>query len=150
MESSQLISLVVALAGGGLAAYGARTHIQATESRNWPTVTGTITKCKLHNQNSDNDDDPDAFRVEVEYEYEVGGTMFTCNTVSMGESSPQVSGNAALLVHDRFPLRGKVMVSHDPANPSRAVLEPGNTRAALSLIGVGALMLIFGLIYAFA
>lgn len=146
MDTSLIVGLLLAALGICAVAAGIFTHIRATASRSWPSVRGKIVTCRLHAMGDS--EEPDKWRVEVAYEYEVGGVPYTGTTVAPGQDFVTVSGRSSLMVADRFPLHSMVPVYYDPEKPSRALLEPGETKHALAMVGVGVLLGIVGLVAA--
>ena len=147
MTTPQITSLLIAVLGVALAGYGVWAFRRASASSAWPMVTGKITACRLHEDHSEDADDK--WNVEVEYEYDVGGHTFTSNQVAFGKDTFTVSGHAALRVADQYPLHSPIPVYHHPADPSRAVLEPGETKYAMGVLGISGIMALLGLGYAF-
>ena len=76
------------------------------------------------------------------YQYEVAGTTHYNNVRRFA----QVEGGGreeADRVGARYRKGAKVKVSYFPTDPDVAVLEPGNTGAALWLPGIGVALLLF-------
>jgi hypothetical protein len=97
--------------------YGANTLYTGWRSPHWPTTDGKILYSATRNAGRN-------YGAQLWYEYYVQGTRYVAEDYRVGgNSSPfQDVARAAVI---RYPVGGAVKVYYDPANPSKAVLEPG-------------------------
>jgi hypothetical protein len=102
-------------------------HGAASES--WPRVSGVV----IQTGSDEPDDTTDtAYRARMVYKYEVAGTTHFNNLRRFAE----VESSTHYTTGDH------VQVSYLPADPDIAVLEPGNSGAALLMPGIGAVLLL--------
>jgi len=117
-------------------------------SQNWPTVSGVVVSA-VKGGGEDGEDAPDdttdpGFLSRVVYEYSVAGTKHFNNVRQFA----QVEGGSreeAEKIAMRYRQGAKVTVSYFPTDPDIAVLEPGNSKAALWLPGIGVVLILFSL-----
>lgn len=104
--------------------------LDATRSRGWPSVTGTILSSTVERRvDLDDDGDRDVwFTPRVTYRYTVNGVTREGGTRSLFEAS---TSNEALARREsgRYAAGSAVRVYHSP-DGTRAVLEPGLTPSA--------------------
>ena len=131
------IGVVLAVVGLGLVAVGLRRMGQASRSRRWPTVQGTVVSAIVKSRQVPATPDPgeDAeeaaarapqtvYRPEVTYTYEVDGRRLTGTTLNL--EGLELSNEERVRAHAaRYAPGQSVTVYYDPAAPERAVLEPG-------------------------
>jgi hypothetical protein len=102
-------------------------HGAASES--WPAASGVV----IQTGSDEPDDTTDAaYRARLVYKYEVAGTTHFNNLRRFA----QVESGAHYKTGDR------VKVCYLPADPDIAVLEPGNSGAALWMPGIGVVLLL--------
>jgi len=113
-------------------------------SARWPTTPGTVTaSAVVEHVSRDKDDNIEIrFVPQVRYSYRVGGREFHCDTQKWGWSELYVSREGPEKILARYPKGGSVPVFYDPADPSKAVLEPGNRRGTFAPL---AAVMVFGL-----
>lgn len=87
------------------------------------------------------------YQARVRYIYTVNGQEHQAERVSFRQGLPLAGPRGALAREEaaRYSPEQPVAVYYDPADPSRAVLEPGADHAAMILLGVGGLFFVIGL-----
>lgn len=115
------IALAFFLVAAGMLWWGVTTVRNASVSRNWPAVTGTITASQVA---ISTDEDGTTYSADVQYTYVVNDRRYTADTVNFGEYG---SGSRSRIdkIVARYPPGGQVTVYYNPDNPGTAVLEPG-------------------------
>ena len=134
------IAAVAAFGASGLWLY-AFIDIQRKKKRSahWPTVTGTITESSVAEHVSRDKDDNVEIRYvpQIAYGYRVGGREYHAATIKWGFSQLYVDHEGPQKTLAKYPKGSSVPVFYDPADPSNAVLEPGNRSGTLvPLVGV--------------
>ena len=81
---------------------------------------------------------PFSYTPEVEYIYKVDGRIYRSHNISISDYGMGLPFHATKLINDN-PVGKKVIVSHNPANPNDALLEPGDWSGALPYIIIGLL-----------
>jgi hypothetical protein len=110
------------------------------KSRSWPSTRGTITAAELEEKS---DSDGTTYRARVVYEYRTNRGVYSSSRVFFGDwLATNASRAAAARRVKKYPVGSTVTVFHDPARPSRTVLEPG-------LNGYFWFEIAFGLVVAF-
>lgn len=119
----------------------------ANESLEWPGVPGVITISSIDGNTSVGVGDSSTkttYSPKISFEYEVEGRRYESNRVTFGNVGS--SYERAKQVVDRYSIGNEVVVFYDPAEPTRAVLEPGKgpsmsgavgAACAFSLVGLG-------------
>ncbi|MGA3026648.1 MAG: DUF3592 domain-containing protein [Bryobacteraceae bacterium] len=111
-------------------------------SQGWPTTPGTVIFAAAGDETSGSGDMYDYSRFV--YQYDVAGIRHFNNVRQFA----QIEGGStedADRIAARYTKGAGVTVSYFPTDPDVAVLEPGNTNAALWLPGIGVVALLFGL-----
>lgn len=132
------ISAVFFLVGAGLTWWGWTIVRNARASASWPTVQGMITETDLE---FSTDEDGDTWTPRVAYTYLVNGISYENFTIKFGETS-YGSESTAREVLVRYPVGQAVTVYYDPADPDRAVLEPGVSGGSYIVISIGLIFLV--------
>lgn len=112
-------------------------------SQSWPTTEGEVIFAGKEKDEPDDTTDL-AYYARFVYQYEVAGTKHFSNVRRFA----QVEGGSteeADRIAARYRKGAKVTVSYFPVDPDIAVLEPGNTSAALWLPGIGVVLILFSL-----
>ncbi len=153
-KNTSALVLVVILVGIGAAiqtvAYP--RYIDARDSPDWPTVSGTVIRSEV--VLSTNDDGDTMYEAEIEYEYTVDGKDYTCDNVKVHDigGSSNIRKGADETVEE-YSLHSTVTVYYDADDPSNAALEPGATFQHKFLLYVGqavvvlAVFILTGLVY---
>lgn len=93
----------------------------ALATRRWPRVPGRIVESRLVTRSvSSSDGRDDILQARITYLYDVAGRRHQGRDVVAGQWGRP--GRSAVL---RYPKGAACSVAHDPAQPRRAVLEPG-------------------------
>jgi hypothetical protein len=145
-----LFGAIFAAFGLVLLSLGLANLRRARASENWPVTRGTIVYGRIDASDA-------AVHVEngrvlrgttegahLVYGYDVGGRRRYSNVRRFGQIAAS-TGNWASEIADRYPLGKEVTVAYDPADPDRAVLEPGIGPEAWWVPGAGSALLLFGM-----
>ena len=131
--------LLLALAIGGM--------VQAARTRTWRPVAGLVRHSGILVdlvQDEARTGDIDAYERQyqpwVVYDYDAGGTHHAGSLIATGGARLRGSDQWALRVVDRYREGAVVTVFHDPDDASKAVLEPGASRAFIG--GIIAMLLL--------
>ena len=111
------------LVAAGLLWWGVTTARNASVSRNWPAVPGTITVSQV---TISTDEDGTTYYADVQFKYVVNDRWHTAATVNFGEYGSGSRSHADKIVA-RYPPGSPVTVYYNPDEPNTAVLEPGVT-----------------------
>ena len=131
------LTIACLAAGGGLLLYGVRLIRQGQASRSWPTAPGVVRASRIRVGESRGSSRPTR-SVHVEYAYAVGGTERVSQRAGFGD--PLTDEGMRAMV-ERYPEGKRVTVAYDPADPGRAVLEPGVQGIAYWALFIGAVFL---------
>ena len=147
------ISVILGLTGLALLGVGLRRMRRASLSRDWPRVPGTIQSSTTVSRPApalslEGEDEEAAarppqmlHRPEVTYTYTVNGRAFTGS--ALGLEQVEISDESRARAHAaRYTPGAPVTVFHDPADPSRALLEPGVHAASGLLPVMGVIFLV--------
>jgi hypothetical protein len=121
--------------GGAIALrIGIRNLWLAQNSTAWPTIQGVILVSELeyHDETTE---------AKVKYEYVVNNRRIEAMGVSYGDYGSSNSRHARGILL-KYPQGKEVLVSYQPSNPERSVLEPGFNYGVLGLPLVGLFILI--------
>ena len=120
---------------------------RAARTRAWSRVDGrvlsngvTIQLLQGEAETGDIDAYDRRYRPNVSYEYVVDGATRVGTLIAPDLADAFGFDAWALRVVDRYPVGSAVVVHHDPADPARAVLEPGASRHTVLTIVVLAVM----------
>jgi hypothetical protein len=91
------------------------------ESRNYPSVTGTITRSEVVSHHSSKDGT--SYNAVIEYQFEAGGRKLVGNKIRLGTTASS-HANAVAAVNAR-PVGSTVPVFYNPTNPQESLLSPG-------------------------
>jgi hypothetical protein len=138
-----LASFLFILIGGGLTWWGWTIVQTARASAGWPSVEGRILRSEV-TRSTDGDGD-DSYSPEVTYRYVVDGQSYESYTIKFGENA-YGNRNTAEAIAARYPDGSRVTVYYDPADPERAVLEPGVSAGSYIVFSIGAIFLVVGLV----
>ena len=127
-----------------LAVAGLKTW-QAMASTAWPQVQATVVRSEIEPvRDSKGRTD---YRVVVRYRYRVEGREIVAGRVFFGESSFLLESDARAALAP-YPVGKVVTASFDPDHVESAVLEPGRPRNLTSLIVLGVVFGVPGLLIA--
>jgi uncharacterized protein DUF3592 len=120
-----------------LALGGIRMALEATETHDWPSTTGTVIACQLA-------DSPNvgrytrhikSFVLELTYTYSVDGAEYQGHRISV--AGGKIKESEALMLQAKYAPGSQHEVYYDPADPARCVLEhlasPWDDRVFVSL-----------------
>ncbi|MDO8571970.1 MAG: DUF3592 domain-containing protein [bacterium] len=145
-----IFALVFVIVGGAtLFIWGIPTIQKAYESKNWPSVQGTITVSNFVTDRSTNSDGSDAttYKADIGYDYILNGQTHSGSDVSFGAYSSSNASEMRSIVN-RYPLGKSVAVYYNPKDPNASVLEPGANLGSFLAAGIGALFFILGIVMA--
>ena len=136
------ISLMALAFGAFFLVYCFRQWRAGRASERWPETEGVITLSQLrHGRHSSRNNDWTVVAT-VGYEYEVGGKRYVSERVSFGALESDADRRTKVAMYGegmRFP------VYYDPADPRRAVLEPGVQSGVYKGLVIGAVCALVGL-----
>lgn len=133
---------IFVLVGGFFAVQGTLEWIRAADSTSWPTVDGTVTRSEVTSHRSTSKGRTrTSYGARIEFDYTVEGTTHhgTRRTYRVVASSESAAKEAVAA----YPVGRTVVVSVDPSDPGRAVLEPGWDWSNAIPIGVGLFAIAF-------
>jgi len=132
-----LFSIVFILIGVGLLRYARGMADKAKASLSWPSVDGEISHSAVLYQTSTNSStgETSTYKADIAYRYKVQGKSYSSSRIALLDLASS-SRNAQTVV-DRYPDNASVQVYYNPADPSDAVLEPGESSGltVLSIVG---------------
>ena len=127
MKNNRVIWIIMLAAGLlEVGVFGFMT-VRTLETRNWPSVSGRITTSRLHSyisRSSDNSSSTRMYTTRISYRFHVKNKAYVGKTLSYGEYSSSSPSHAKGILK-KYPVGAKVTVFYNPANPDKAVLEPG-------------------------
>jgi hypothetical protein len=115
----------------------------ARASARWPRAAGEIDRSELRVVGYDEDGEPER-RTSIRYRYRVGGDSYTGARVFFGDSLALRFAGPGRRRLAAYPAGRAVEVAYDPADPTRAVLEPGAGPAAYLACAVPAGVALLG------
>lgn len=116
---------------------GVGVLMEASRSKSWPTVEGTVTVTRV-DQQTDSKGRINEVPV-VRYQYEVSGKQYQRGKLSLdGSVTTSWSENASSVIA-RYAVGKPVKVYYDRQHPENAVLEPGTTARMWATLWPGAL-----------
>lgn len=143
-----LLFLTFPIVGGLVvySSYGMLSEVNAT--RDWPSVQGNLLSSELAEEVGYSRSGPSnsrrkpitTYSLQVKYEYTVDGTNYQGDKVALTDDSTS-DRRYAELQQEKFPT-GPVNVYYDPAEPQKAILEPGNTGSIIPGMVIGTLIMI--------
>jgi len=139
----RLSPLVIFAAGATIALVGWRLQGDAAASRGWPEARGVIESAEVTSRSDGHEQR--LYGASVRYRYDVAGKRYTGERVSY-ESGQSPQREIAEGVIRRYAPGTEVAVRFDPANPAKAVLEPGSSAIGpWVLVAIGAVVALGGL-----
>jgi hypothetical protein len=135
-------ALLFLAVGVAITAIGVHRLRIARASADWPSVTGTILTSEVESRHRSAD--ATGTRLErgyeylprVKYQYRVDGAVHRSTRITFDDLRFD-SAIAAQAVADRYAPGSEVPVHYDPAQPDRAILEPGLAWTAYLLPAFG-------------
>jgi len=115
-------------------------------SRSWTRTPGRIVTSRVEEVQGPSEEGYPKYRSMIGYEFSANGRSYQGAETAVGSSAASTSSDAtwARRETERFPVGREVTVHYDPADPRRAVLEPGVPQL-LPLVAVGMVLLVAGL-----
>ncbi len=146
-KSSIIFGAVFGAVGLVVAGFGVNELTQADASASWPSVAGTVVSSQVKKSTSSRGTGRKRRRstshsASIVYEYTVDSRKHTAKRVSFGATSS--SASSAREIVSRYPKGKAVTVYYDPADPERAVLEPGTSGGTYIPLGVGVVFAAIG------
>ena len=118
-------------------------YIMAKESKAWPTTSGQILSSEI--ATTSNDKNEKSYRADISFSYHISSKIYQSSEVSIGSSSMYTSDSSdAYEVKNRYPVGKAVSVYYSPANPGKAVLEPGVNSSILIFLIANLIFLAVG------
>jgi hypothetical protein len=140
---TMFLFLVFLAVGAGLSWWGWTILQNARASVDWPSVEGQIIRSQV--EHSTDAEGGDSYSPEVTFVYVAADDRsHEGGTIKFGENS-YGSERKAQEILSRYPLGQTVTVFYDPANPDKAVLEPGVSNGSYIVLGIGALFVVIAL-----
>lgn len=137
-----------ALFGLVLAGFGTVTWAQVSASSGWPVAQGRILASRVHSSVSTGPPDEHGrsettitHLVDVTYEYTVAGAAYRGDRYARDGSNYFADAASAQRLVASLPPGAPVEVRYDPADPSQAVLTPGDLSGAQVPLAIGVVML---------
>jgi hypothetical protein len=131
----------VMLIGGSMVLTWWKSLRLGRASQSWPRVRGTIVSSELEGYPLQPPSTGMRMRTPaIEYEFRVNGERFTGSMIGVAGAS----GNAADIAVHKYRKGTEVDVSYDPADPRRAMLQPGVYHDAYAWICIGLFLLACG------
>lgn len=137
--------LIFFAVGGGLGYWGWTILQDARASATWPNTPGQVVSSDV--RHSTDSEGGDSYSPEVTYQYSVNDQSYQADRIKFGENSYNSNRRAQEEV-DRYPVGRTVDVYYDPAEPEKAVLEPGVSGGSYIVISIGAVFMLISLIMA--
>ena len=116
--------------------WSTRTATTIKDSKNWPTVQGTVISSQSLRDSSriKGGGYTHYHTVDVTYKYLVNGSSYQSNVFVFGVPKSFSDSAEAQRVVAAHPVNGNVTVYYDPADPGRSCLEPGTVPKQFGLI----------------
>ena len=137
-----IICSLIAIVGLGTSAwYGPKLLREATATKQWPEVTGTVEGSQVFSQRRNSGTD---WHVVVRTSYFVDGARYESERYSITGHLGADSQQGAETLARGFRAGDEVPVFYDPDDPARAVLVRGGEQKAWLTIGFGVLLVLVG------
>ncbi|HTY98378.1 MAG TPA: DUF3592 domain-containing protein [Rhodocyclaceae bacterium] len=140
------VALLFVVGGIFSIAPAVKTIQLARASLAWPTAPGRVTVAEVR---EDYDSRGRYCTPRIAFEYQVDGRSYESDSLLVG-TTPSGSMPYARSVTEKYPVGAAVRVAYNPADPQRAVLEPGPRAedylapfAAVLLIAAGVALFIY-------
>jgi len=125
-----------------IAAYTARTLVNARRSANWPAVTGTIVRSALSREPKAGHESGFSDSIDLAYSYTVDGRQFEGSRVAYGGIDKAKKAHSLHLEH---PVGSTVTVFYDPASPHLCTLRRGLPKNMFALVAIGGMFAVLSL-----
>jgi hypothetical protein len=120
--------VVTAIIGLALILLGSAKLRNAAEAKRWPVTIGTITDSEVGGAMK--------YYPSVNYTYTIDTVVYNSNSIS----NMNFYSKSRSVVEDflkKYPLGSEIKVSYNPADPSRALLQPGINTGHIILLVFG-------------
>jgi hypothetical protein len=134
-----LLGLVLTALGVALVLRGQSARKDARRSLRWPSVDGVVLTSGVESSEVPNDDDLGTvrkFTPAVTYSLSIGGAARRGTQIAVGMSNLYSELAEAEQYARRYPVGRRVMVYYDPEGTT-SILEPGESKSANTILGVG-------------
>lgn len=118
----KIVGLVVLLVAIGAVAGAGYLYLKSRSTRNWPAVSGLITKSGTRSQYGPNDSGAPTTIADVWYTYTVDGIAYHNDTISRAQYGTNDPSHAVKEAR-RYPAGRKVIVYYNPEDPQDSILE---------------------------
>lgn len=147
--SSQLLPILLAVAGACIVVWGSLSIVKAKESVNWPTAEGIVVNSSVEDSKHSNETTKKSvYHANVVYEFIVNGTEYSSNRVAFGDYGSGKISHADEIV-SRYPVGMDVLVYYRSDKPKVCLLEPGLKLQSFYVLGFGLVFLITGVLFFF-
>ena len=104
--------------------FNSSDYKSASQTKHWPSVTGTITQSQIQHVNPNHI--RDSFRPNISYTYQVNGVSYQGSSVYKGNKTIGYSKKfSAQKITNQFPVGKTVRVYYSPVQAQDSVLIPG-------------------------
>ena len=144
---NNVVAIVLLAVGAAVTWFSVRNVVRGLNSRNWPTVLGTVLASDVViSPNSDSDGSTSTtFGAKITYQYEVEGQQFFGDRRTFAEYRSSSSARAHRIAH-QYPPGSQVAVYYHPWRPELCVLEPGIRWHGFLVAGIGLSLVVLGLL----
>ncbi len=142
-----IAGLVLFALGVVFAAVGFWFRRKLQRVKTWPSADGNVIESKVVRKVSTDDEgnQSEGYDLAVAYQYAVGERTYTGERIALAETT-YGSRQAAEERLARYRPGGAVRVKYDPANPASALLEESGAVLVWVFAGIGAAMLVAGMV----
>ena len=142
-ENTMILGLIFAIIGGIVFFTWGLPPVQyADTSKNWPSVTGEITRSEVFTYRKEG---RTQYLPDIVYKYRVAGKPYTSSRIIIGDPPYRSNISPAKRLLTEYPLGKRVEVFYDPVVPSSAALKPGVRKNDLFLLMITGLLPILGI-----
>ncbi|AKS41719.1 hypothetical protein WM2015_1347 [Wenzhouxiangella marina] len=120
---------------------------QGLASRSWPQVSGQVEALELVPLRSGRL--RPNWRIEISYRYRAAGRDYRGERIRIDDAGRRLNAEQRALAEQRYAAGQAVTVFHAPAEPDRALLEPGVGRRAWLGLGLALAMLAISALFWF-
>lgn len=116
-------------------------------SKNWPSVTGTVTQSEISTWRKDG---KTHYQPKIVYTYIVDDKTYTSSKITVGDSPFDTNISPAKDIQQEYPVGKIVDVFYDPEAPASAALKPGIQNSDLAVAGITGIFLVIGILLIFS
>jgi hypothetical protein len=148
-----IVGLVFLVAGIYMTVTGVSVIQKVGASEDWPTVTGRVTDSSVEVQRNETGTGRKKKRStyyapDVSYTYSVEGVPYSSNQIIYGATRYDDKSTAQAIA-GQYPKGSDVTVYYDPESPDSAVLEPGIKSSSYTMLIMGIVFIVTGVITSF-